>query len=40
MWCILIFRGGDVLRLVGIRGRAEIGFGVLDDVEGYLTAVM
>ena len=40
MWCILIVRGGDVLRLEGIRGRAEIGFGILDDVEGYLTAVM
>ena len=37
MWSILIVKGGDVLRSEGIRGRAEIGFGI---VEGYLTTVM
>ena len=38
--CILIVSGGDILQLESITGRAEIGVGILDDVEGYITAVM
>ena len=40
MWCTLIVKGDGVLQLESIEGRAEIGFGILDDVERYLTAVM
>lgn len=36
MWWILNY----VLRLESIEGRGETGFGILDDVEGYLTSIM